>query len=215
MPIQDLSPAPAARPEASPKRQLVLDAARTLFLADGFGAVSMEAVARRAGVSKATLYAHFASKEALFATMMGAYSLPEQVSDELLSQPADDLPTVLEAVGRTMLRFLLAEGTMSLIRIAIAESARFPELGRTYFARGPARSVERLAHWLAGEQAAGRIRADADPSVAADQFVALLRSGLFLRAALGVPPPPGEADIDRTVAAAVDTWLRAFAPRRP
>ncbi len=43
----------------SPKRQLVLDAAASLFMAHGYGAVSMDAVARAAGVSKATLYAYF------------------------------------------------------------------------------------------------------------------------------------------------------------
>ena len=40
--------------------------------------------------------------------------------------------------------------------------------------------------------------------------MALLRSGVFLRASLAVPPAPTEADIAATVTAAVETWLRAF-----
>src|SRR5271157_6368560 len=54
----------------SPKHQLVLDAAATLFMAHGYGAISMDAIARAAGVSKATLYAHFSSKDLLFATIV-------------------------------------------------------------------------------------------------------------------------------------------------
>ena len=51
----------------------------------------------------------------------------------------------------------------------------------------------------------------ADLDIAAHQYAALLRSGLFLRASLALPPPPTEAEIERTVAAAVSTWLCAFA----
>jgi len=47
--------------------------------------------------------------------------------------------------------------------------------------------------------------------VATEQFMALLRSGVFLRASLALPPEPTDAEIDATVAAAVDTWQRAFA----
>src|SRR3954451_25099586 len=61
-----LEPAEAA----SPKRRAILEAAAALFMAEGYGAVSMDAVARRAGVSKATLYAHFGAKDRLFAAII-------------------------------------------------------------------------------------------------------------------------------------------------
>ena len=56
--------------DGSPKRRQIVDAAQALFLAHGYGAVSMDAVARTAGVSKATLYAYFDSKDQLFATIV-------------------------------------------------------------------------------------------------------------------------------------------------
>ena len=52
------------------KAATVLRAARHAFLASGFGAVSMDAIAREAAVSKATVYAHFNSKEALFGAVV-------------------------------------------------------------------------------------------------------------------------------------------------
>src|SRR5579863_4183001 len=51
------------------KKLAVLKAALRLFLEQGFGATSMDAIAREAGVSKATLYAHVKSKEELFAAI--------------------------------------------------------------------------------------------------------------------------------------------------
>jgi TetR/AcrR family transcriptional repressor of mexJK operon len=52
------------------KAESILAAARRMFLASGFGAVSMDAIAREAGASKATLYAYFASKEELFGAVV-------------------------------------------------------------------------------------------------------------------------------------------------
>src|SRR5438067_10651894 len=60
----------AARDEPVGKAAAVLRAARRAFLASGFGAVSMDAIAREAGVSKATVYAHFGSKEELFGAVV-------------------------------------------------------------------------------------------------------------------------------------------------
>src|SRR3954454_512650 len=61
---------PEMREEAVGKAAIVLRAARRAFLAAGFGAVSMDAIAREAGVSKATVYAHFGSKEELFGAVI-------------------------------------------------------------------------------------------------------------------------------------------------
>src|SRR5438045_9117408 len=55
------------------KAEAVLAAAERAFLAQGFGAVSMDAIAREAGVSKATVYAHFANKEELFGAVIARH----------------------------------------------------------------------------------------------------------------------------------------------
>src|SRR6266540_2249005 len=56
------------------KAETVLAAAERAFLAAGFGAVTMDAIAREAGVSKATVYAHFHSKEELFGAVIAHVS---------------------------------------------------------------------------------------------------------------------------------------------
>ena len=201
--------APAAPPDESPKRRQVLDAATDLFLAHGYGAVSMDAVARRANVSKATLYAYFASKDELFATIVRERGLTNSLDASLFAEQVPDLRAALEAIGQRVLRFMLKERTLAIYRIALAESERFPELGRAFHAAGPAKFCGLVRSWMALQQQAGLVRA-ADLDVATQQFMALLRSGVFMRASLAIPPAPAEAEIDATVTAAVDTWLRAF-----
>ena len=196
--------------DGSPKRRQVVETAERLFLAHGYGPVSMDAVARGAGVSKATLYAYFDSKDELFANIVRERGLNANLDDDLFPEQVDDLGAALTRVGQQVLRFMLRERTLALYRIAIAESARFPELGHAFHANGPQRFCERVGTWLTTQQAAGLLRAG-DVTVATQQLMALLRSGVFLRASLSLPPEPSDTEIDATVDAAVATWLRAFA----
>jgi TetR/AcrR family transcriptional regulator, mexJK operon transcriptional repressor len=200
--------------DQSPKRRQVLDAATELFLAHGYGAVSMDAVARSAGVSKATLYAHFPSKDVLFASIVRERGLTNQLDGSLFPEHVTDLRAALEAIGRRVMRFMLQERTLAIYRVALAEAVRFPELGRAFFENGPAKFCDWGQHWLSAQQAAGLVR-QADVGIATQQFMALLRSDVFLRASLALAPAPGEAEVEATVRAAVDTWLRAFGTEPP
>jgi TetR/AcrR family transcriptional repressor of mexJK operon len=209
-----LLPPPAHAGDQSPKRSQILDAATDLFLAQGYGAVSMDAVARVADVSKATLYKYFASKAALFATIICDRGLNAKLDERLYPDHVDDLRAALERIGMRIMEFMMEERTLALYRIIIAESARSPDLGHAFYNNGPAVFQRRVDSWFAAQQARGLIR-PADVSVASQQFMALLRSGVFLRATLGIAPAPTAADIVATVTAAVDTWLRAFGTEVP
>lgn len=201
--------APPPPHECSPKRRQIARAAEALFLTHGYGAVSMDAVARQAGVSKATLYAHFASKDVLFAGIVCDKGDDNPLEESLFPDSVPDLRAALLAIGQRLLRYLLRERTLAIVRVAIAESVRFPELGLAFYANGPQRSCDRFRAWLETLSAQGLVHAP-DKLAATHQFVALLRSDAFLRATLGVPPPPGDDEIDATVTSAVETWLRAF-----
>ena len=195
----------------SPKRQLVLDAATALFMALGYGAVSMDAIARAAGVSKATLYAYFSSKDQLFATIIGEACRQNVGMANFLPGGDTDVRVALTTFAGQMLRFLLEEKALAIHRVVISESVRFPELGRAFYDNGPGVFRRVFGEWLATETMAGRL-AVPDPAIAADQFIGLLRGGLYLRATLGLAPPPTEAEIDACVAASVATFLKAYAP---
>lgn len=198
------------------KRTQVMEAATRLFMAQGYGATSMDAIAREAGVSKATLYAYFDGKDALFAAIVG--DACERNADRRPCRPAGeeaDLAATLADVGETYLSFLFRDEVVAIQRVVMAEGPRFPELGRAFYDSGPRRMVQWLAGWFEALQRQGRLRGG-DVSVAAEQFLALQRGMVFMRRMLGVPPAPDASEIRAIVAAATDTFLRAWgvAPSR-
>ncbi len=199
---------------ASPqrKRRQVVEAAARLFMAQGYGATSMDAIAREAGVSKATLYAYFPGKDALFAAIVG-----EACEREAEGRPCcpgaegGDLAATLLSLGEGYLSFLFREEALAIQRVVMAEGPRFPELGRAFYESGPRRTIAWLAGWFSALQRQGGLRAG-DAELAAEQFLSLLRSTAFLRHMLRLPPAPDAAEVARSAAAAVDTFLRAWGP---
>ncbi len=204
------APVLALAADPSPKRRQILDAASELFVANGYGAVSMDAVARAAGVSKATLYAHFGSKDALFATIIDEACRANLADDALFPNAGEDILVALTAIGERTLRFLLSARSRAIYRVVVAECPRFPELGRALYENGPVRFRVALAEWLAAQSAVGHL-AVRDPALAADHFMGLLRTGPYLRGMLGMTVT--DAEIVAAAGAAAATFLRAFGLR--
>lgn len=200
--------------EASPKRAAILAAGARLFMAGGYALVSMDAVAKEAGVSKATLYAHFAGKEALFGAIVGERCARIAAQAESLASGAASADGALREMGRLWMRFLLEPDSIAIHRTVIAECARFPDLAATFYAAGPGAGRAWLMRRLAEEQRHGRLRADADPGVAADHLMGLMRGELYLRTMLG-GPTPGHAASDSVVDQAVEVFLRAYGVGTP
>ena len=128
-------------------RATILSAGQTIFLANGFSGTSMDDVARAAGVSKQTVYAHLQSKEQLFLAVIDAMS---GGAGDLLADTTSDpthqksFATYLRHFARQQLTIVLTPSLTQLRRIVIAEVGRFPELGQMLYNRGPGRSIERL-----------------------------------------------------------------------
>src|SRR5438046_3560542 len=103
------------------KAENILAAAKRTFLAAGFGAVSMDTIAREAGVSKATVYAHFAGKEELFGAMVGRVC--ERHFETFSARELDptDVRTSLTTLGRRFLDLVLSPDAIAVHRIIVAE----------------------------------------------------------------------------------------------
>jgi TetR/AcrR family transcriptional repressor of mexJK operon len=201
------APALALATDPSPKRRRILDAASELFVANGYGAVTMDAVARAASVSKATLYAHFGSKDALFATIIDEACRANLADDALFPDAGEDILAALTAIGERTLRFLLSPRTQAIYRVVVSECARFPELGRALYENGPVRFRAALAKWLGAEAAIGHL-AVPDTALAAEHFMGLLRAGPYIRGTVGMAVT--DAEIVAAAEAAAATFLRAF-----
>jgi AcrR family transcriptional regulator len=194
------------------KAQTILSAAKRAFLAGGFGAVSMDAIAREAGVSKATVYAHFNSKEELFGAVIAREC--EQRFAGLSAGELDpgDVHASLTELGRRFLHLLLSPDALALHRIILGEVIRFPVLGEVFWRAGPERNLQQIQAFLEDAAAVGALRLP-QPRLAAEQFVGLVRGEIQLRQLLRLEPEAGRQEVHAAVEAAVETFIRAFARR--
>jgi AcrR family transcriptional regulator len=104
--------APADREDRTKRRQ-ILNGAREVFLAMGFDAASMGEIARRAGVSKGTLYVYFASKEQLFEVITHEQRLAQVEGLFAFDSDDHDVEAALTRLGRGYIKFLSRPGGMS------------------------------------------------------------------------------------------------------
>ena len=186
------------------KSEAILDAASDLFAEKGTAA-SMDEIARRAGVSKQTLYNRYGSKVEI------GRALAERRSD-LITAPlraGGEPVTVLTALAEAMLtKLCTADGRSSMRGVALM-SPHAPDLADAVYHAGPGESVRRLALWLAEQDRAGLIRVP-DPELAAEMFSGMTMGHGHLRGILGVDEPRA-IDIPARARETAQRFLRAFA----
>jgi len=122
------SPDKSALDERSPRVTHLLDVARKMFVAAGYDAVSLDSVARAAGVSKETIYRHFDNKEALFRA--AARGLRMAFSDRAEHIRAESGPPelVLARFARAIHDSAIEGGYLSALWLTIAVAHALPEL---------------------------------------------------------------------------------------
>ncbi|WP_307806532.1 TetR/AcrR family transcriptional regulator [Streptomyces sp. FH025] len=199
----------AGRPE---KRKAITRAATTVFGREGYVRASMDAIAAEAGVSKRTVYNHFADKETLFLTVALRNSA-EQTEEirELMAKHLDrvvDLRRGLADFAVERARAVLSAGDHGALGRAIrAEVANIPaDVLEAWLEAGPVASRRDLAAHF--EALAGRgLLAAADPELAAEQFTLLTFQGIAERSFWGAVPV-AEAEVERIAERGVDAFLR-------
>src|SRR6266487_4702232 len=132
---------------AQQTREQIRAAAQELFLQHGYLATSTDAILAEAGISsKETLYRHYASKEELFVDVLGNLTLSQpRISSKLSALPAPhDLPSLRQAlatVAREIFSIMIQPEYLALLRVIIAETPRFPQLGPLFRATVPERGL--------------------------------------------------------------------------
>ncbi len=191
------------------KYDQVLEGARSVFMVDGFEGASVDEIARVAAVSKATLYSYFPDKRLLFMEVANAECARQahEAIDSIdqAAQPRD----VLNAAGHHFLRFITSTFGQQIFRICVAESDRFPEIGQQFYASGPAVMRQEMAEYFIEAEARGDLRID-DPMLAADQFGELCKADIWARLIFGVSKSVTDAEIDRVVEGAVETFMARY-----
>jgi AcrR family transcriptional regulator len=167
-----------------------------LLLSHGYGTTSIEAIARRARVSKRTFYQRFADKPALMSAVV------VRLIDSLRPPPdvplieGEGLEQILAHLGSLILHAALTPRVLQLQRLIVAESKRFPDLASAVAKSGGRQEAVALISASLMRHARGALVTPADAAFAANQFLQMIISLPQLRAiGLGAPMAPEELDL--------------------
>lgn len=189
------------------RERQILDAALTVFAAQGYSGTTMDAVAAEAGVTKPTLYSYFPSKESLFqAMMLGKRDLMLDVFDHPSAKGmVADLQSFAWAYADTVMR----PDMLSLARLIIGEVSRFPEIGRAYQASGPDHLLRGIMRYLEGQRDAGRLTFE-DAELAAQDLWGLILSAPRTQALYMPDAAPDRQMLTRYITNGLQVFLKAY-----
>jgi TetR/AcrR family transcriptional regulator, mexJK operon transcriptional repressor len=198
------------------KHRAILDAAATVFIRNGYLGTTMDEIAALAAVSKQTVYKHFADKESLFTEIVTntVNEVSEPVYNEVINlQDSGDVQADLRDLARRQLAGVMQPRLLQLRRLVIAEADRFPVLGRTFYERGPQRTMTALAATFERLADRGTLQLE-DPQLAAAHFNWLIMSIPLNQAMLcGDTDLLAPAELDRYADAGVRVFLAAYGRR--
>jgi TetR/AcrR family transcriptional repressor of mexJK operon len=207
----------ATDPRVVRTRAAVVDAARSLFLRQGYAGTTMAAIAAQAGLTKRTLYNNYADKDALFTQIVAevigyAEAFARGLREEFTGITAANRQAALDDLGRRLALGIVRPEVIALRRLLIGEARAFPALAADYFDRAPGRVLDALAAGFGHLGRAGVLRvADARPAAA--QFAYLVAGEALDRAVLVGTIPP-RAHVIAGAREGVRTFLARYAAAR-
>jgi len=198
-----------SRAEAGKIEDKILDAAAALFFSEGYGATSIEEIARRAQISKRTFYARYDNKPDIFRAVVRRVIQrlrpPDKATDQLFR--GTDAREILHRVAPLILRASLSPDTLAMYRTVMAEAVRFPELAIILTEQGARQEAIRRIAEILQQEAKTKNLALADPAFAAEQFLFMV-TGAPQRRALGLGTPMTSDELNAWARDTVDLFLK-------
>ena len=190
----------AEDPRVVRSRAAVVDAARTLFLRQGYAGTTMEQIAAAARLTKRTVYNNYGDKDALFRQVVAdvlayAEAFARGLHEEFTAGvTAANLRATLDDLARRLALGIVRPEVNALRRRLIGEARAFPRLGAEYFDRAPGQVLDALASGFAQLDRRRLLRID-NPRRAAAHFAYLVAGEPLDRAMLVGTVPPKAAII--------------------
>ena len=198
-------------------RAAVVEAARTLFLRNGYAGTTMEDIAALAGLAKRTVYNNYPDKDALFSQIIGEFiahaeAFARRVREEFSGEiTAANLAASLDDLGRRLALLIMRREVIALRRLLIAEARTLPAFARDYYDRVPGQVLDALG---TGFEQLGRAGLQVpDGRRAAAQFAYLVVGEPLDRAVLTGTMPP-EEDVIACARDGVETFLARYGTSR-
>ena len=191
-------------------RAIIFEAARHEFAASGYAATCIDGVARRAGISTRTLYRLIPNKAALFEAMITARIDTFASVVRLRACDGSDIERALREALIACGELILAGDVISLQRVIIGDSEKFPEIAETFYHKAIRRTEHTLASWLQTQNERGLIKIE-DADAAAGMLLGMLvfqpqRAVLF-----GHAPTLTREELERRAQSVAALFLRGCA----
>jgi AcrR family transcriptional regulator len=191
-------------------RAIILENARHEFAGNGYAATSMEAVARRAGVSTKTLYRLVPNKAALFDAMVTERIDRLASVVKLRGCRGRDIEAALTDALIVFAELILDGEVIALQRVILGENDNFPEAAQTFYDKAIRRTEETLAGWLKEQGACGLLEIG-NATTAAGMLLGMLAFQPMRAVMFGHKPPPDRQQIERRARECAVLFLRGCA----
>ena len=191
------------------KRYAIVQAATRLFLSNNYRSVSMDKIAQAAPVSKATLYNHFDSKNALLAAVVSELcgALLQTITQTLST--TDNVAQNLQKIAEVFVELLYSSDGLAIYRLVVAESHEFPELGQMLYDNGAKLALSQLETYLQHLNDSGRFDIP-NAYFAADAFFSLLKGDSHFKCLLGIQTAPTDIEKAQLIESATTFFLRGI-----
>lgn len=192
------------------KARQILAGAGAVFFEEGFSGAGTDEIARRAGVSKGTIYSYFPTKEALFSAFI-RQACADHSKDVFPPEVGGDTRETLRSVARSLVQLLNQPVARRIFRLALAESERFPKLARAFYDAGPGLGAARMRAILHTARSRGDLAID-DVELAAAQFQHLCHAEVFYAGIFELALPDAER-AELIASEAVETFYARYGVR--
>jgi AcrR family transcriptional regulator len=191
-----------------PMQERILGAAFKAFTEDGYAETSTLEIARRAKISKRDLYANFSSKHAVLVACIKSRAERMRLPPDLPTpRTRQMLASTLTSFATNLVYEVSRPAVIATFRLAIAESARSPEIAQALDIAGRDAARGAVAELLASAQSTGLI-GPGEPTEMATQYLGLLWEGLMVGLLLGVAATPKPAAAELRAAKATAAFMQ-------
>jgi AcrR family transcriptional regulator len=200
------------------KRAQIRTAAEELFLQHGFQGTTTDAIAAAASISKETLYRYYARKEDLFVDVLRSLTVERDVWVRLIERPAEprdtrQLRALLRSAVQGLLDTMMQAEYLAMLRLIVAESPRFPELGDVFRQTVLEPGFAYIAMLLRAGQRTGIVRDNIDAPTVTRIFVGTLLTMVLPNGLIHSSQAPAAPD-QRAIVTFVDHLMDLIAKRR-
>ena len=202
-------PKPRWRRRKDARPEEIITAALEVFADRGFAATKLEEIARRAGVTKGTIYLYFENKEALFKALIRQTIVPVIAQGEALAQSfTGSARELVERLVREYWRLVGETSLAGIPKLMIAEAGNFPELARFYYEEVVTRGHRLMAGVIERGINAGEFR-PVNVMLAAKLAMSPLMYGVVARKAFAACMPEG-FDVAKYLDTHIDLYLHGI-----